>query len=445
MDKVTRQKTRRPKAGPPLTRVTDRELFLDAKKFIPGGVNSPVRSFRAVGGTPVFIKEAAGARLLTETGRSLLDYCLSWGALILGHAYPEVVESIKSAAVRGTSFGAVTRQETEFAALIADAVPSVKKVRLTSSGTEAVMSAVRLARGYTGRNKIIKFEGAYHGHADHLLAKAGSGALTLGVPDSLGVPPDFARHTIVAPFNDKDQLRALIAKERNDIAAVIVEPVQANCGVILPDAGFLDFLRKITEENGILLIFDEVITGFRLSYGGAQGIFNVKPDLTCFGKIIGGGLPVGAFGGKEKIMDILAPVGGVYQAGTLSGNPLTVAAGMATLKVLKRLDPYDALEKKTRDLCEGIKHAALERKKDVKVNHIGSMFSVFFSEKDIRDYRGARSQSTERFGSFSRAMLEEGIYLAPSAFETNFLSVSHSGEDIKNTIKAAAKALEGRS
>ena len=332
-----------------------KSLFNEAKRYIPGGVNSPVRSFKAVGGYPVFIKQGKGSKIYGECGGEFIDYCLSWGVLILGHAHPKITETLKQVIKNGTSFGTATKLETELAKLIVEAVPSVEQVRLTNSGTEAVIGAVRLARAYTKRNKVIKFEGSYHGHADYFLVKAGSGQATLGIPDSLGVPKDFTKHTIVLPFNDIKKLEEAVKRYQKDLAAIIVEPVMANCGVILPKPGFLESLRRIADKYNIVLIFDEVITGFRLSYGGAQGYFNVKPDLTCLGKIIGGGLPVGAFGGKKEIMELLVPLGGVYQAGTLSGNPIAVTAGITTLKLLKKNNPYEILQKKTEKLCEYIK------------------------------------------------------------------------------------------
>ena len=431
----------------------NQELFSEAKKFIPGGVNSPVRSFRAVGGYPVFVKRACGSKLYGECGGQFIDYCLSWGALILGHAHPEVTQSLEQAIRNGTSFGTATKLETELARLIVEAVPSIKQVRLTNSGTEAVMGAVRLARAYTKRNKIIKFEGSYHGHADYLLVKAGSGAATLGIPNSLGVPKDFAKHTMLLRYNDIKGVEEIAKRYHKDLAAIIVEPVSGNCGVILPQPGFLQGLRKVANRYNLLLIFDEVITGFRLSYGGAQQLFDIKPDLTCLGKIIGGGLPVGAFGGRKEIMQLLAPQGGVYQAGTLSGNPIAVTAGITTLKMLKGNNPYKVLEKQTKELCEGIKLRAKKYSIGLEVNYIGSMFSIFFAALDskhsrsftgegVTDFGAAKTQNTGLFKKFFHGLLKEGVYFSPSGFEANFLSAAHNGEDIKGTLEVIDKALE---
>ncbi|MBU0478196.1 glutamate-1-semialdehyde 2,1-aminomutase [bacterium] len=419
-----------------------KNLLDEAKKYIPGGVNSPVRSFKAVGGYPVFVKEAKGAKIYGECGREFVDYCLSWGALILGHAHPKVVEALRKAIEKGTGFGAPTKLETELAKLIVEAVPSIEQVRLTNSGTEAVMSAVRLARAYTKKNKIIKFEGSYHGHVDYLLVKGGSGQATLGIPDSLGVPKDFTKHTIVLPFNNIRKVQEIAEKYHKDLAVIIVEPVTGNSGVILPNSGFLQALRKIANKYNTVLIFDEVITGFRLSYSGAQGYFNVKPDLTCLGKVVGGGLPVGAFGGKKKIMQLLAPLGGVYQAGTLSGNPIAVTAGIATLKTLKKTNPYKVLEKKTKELCEGIKARADKYNIKLKVNYIGSLFSIFFTDKDVKDYRTAKMQDIHLFKRFYHGLLKEGVYFSPSGFEANFLSTVHSKEDINKTLKLVDEILK---
>ncbi len=422
-----------------------KSLFDEAKKYIPGGVNSPVRSFKAVGGVPIFIKEARGSKIYGECGREFIDYCLSWGVLILGHAHPEVVEALSHAIKKGTSFGTVTKLETELAKLIVEALPSVEQVRLTNSGTEAVMGAIRLARAYTKRTKIIKFDGAYHGHADYLLVKAGSGQATLGIPASSGVPRDFIKHTVILPFNNLEKVEETAKKLKKDLATIIVEPVQANCGIILPKEGFLLGLRRIADKYGIILIFDEVITGFRLSYGGAQGYFNIKPDLTCLGKIIGGGLPVGAFGGRREIMQHLAPEGEVYQAGTLSGNPIAVTAGITTLKLLKENNPYESLQRKTEELSRYIKSKAEEYQIKIKVNYIGSIFSIFFTDKDVTDYKTALRQDLKLFKRFYHSLLKEGVYLSPSGFEANFLSTAHTESDFKNTILAVNKALESLS
>ena len=419
-------------------------LLNDAKRFIPGGVNSPVRSFKAVGGYPVFVKRGSGSKLYGECGGEFIDYCLSWGAMILGHAYPEITESLEKAIKDGTSFGATTKSETELAKLIVEAIPSIEQVRLTSSGTEAVMSAVRLARGYTKRTKIIKFEGAYHGHADYLLVKSGSGAATLGMPDSLGVPKDFTKHTVVAPYNDIEETEKIAKKHSKDLAAIIVEPVAGNCGVIPPEACFLRGLRKIADEHGALLIFDEVITGFRYLYGGAQALFGIIPDITCLGKIIGGGLPVGAFGGRKEVISLLAPVGGVYQAGTLSGHPIAVKAGITTLNILKEKNPYAELKSKTEKLCEGTKKIAKANNIDLKVNYIGSMFSVFFTNEAVLDYSGAKKQDTDSFKRFFHGLLKQGIYFSPSGFEANFLSLAHSKDDIEKTLEVISKVLKNK-
>jgi len=419
-----------------------KSLFDEAKRYIPGGVNSPVRSFKSVGGYPVFVNRASGSKFYGECGREFIDYCLSWGALILGHAYPEVTQKLEQAVKGGTSFGTATKLEIELAKLITEAVGSIEQVRLTSSGTEAVMSAVRLARAYTKKNKIIKFVGSYHGHADYLLAKAGSGVATLGIPDSLGVPEDFTKHTIILPYNDIKKVEETVKKHRKDLAAIIVEPVAANCGVILPRFGFLKGLRMLADKYNIVLIFDEVITGFRLSYGGAQRLFNIKPDLTCLGKIIGGGLPIGAFGGRKEIMQLLAPLGNVYQAGTLSGNPISVTAGIATINTLKENNPYEALEKKTEELCEAIKTKAQKYNLKLKINYLGSMFSIFFADEDVVDYKSAKTQDADLFKKFFHGLLKEGVYFSPSAFESNFISMSHTQVDINKTLKAVEKTLE---
>ncbi len=420
-----------------------KELYRKAQRYIPGGVNSPVRSFSAVGGYPVFIKRGAGPCMYGETGGRFIDYCCSWGALILGHAHPAVVRALERVIKQGTSFGAATKREVTLAQAIVEAVPSIEQVRLTSSGTEAVMGAVRLARAFTGRNKIIKFDGSYHGHADYLLVKGGSGIATLGIPGSPGVPRDFTKHTLVAGYNDAAAVRKLAAKHGKDLAAIIVEPVAANCGVVPPRPGFLQALRKVADRSGSVLIFDEVITGFRLALGGAQRVFRVKPDLTCLGKIIGGGLPIGAFGGRRDIMQLLAPVGDVYQAGTLSGNPVAVAAGLATLGLLKKREPYRALEARTRTLCEGIDDLAAKHGIDVRINRAGSLFTVFFSDREVVDYATARLQDTKRFAKFHRGLLEGGVYFSPSGFEANFLSTAHTAGDVGKTLKTAGRVLRG--
>ena len=416
-------------------------LFKRAEQVIPGGVNSPVRAFRAVGRTPLFIREAAGARITDADDNSYIDYVGSWGPMILGHAHPVVIEAIREAAARGTSYGAPTELEVELAAQIISAFPSIERVRLTSSGTEAAMSAIRLARGFTGRDRIVKFEGCYHGHSDSLLVKAGSGLATFGTPDSAGVPADFARNTIVVPYNDAEALNRTFEEQGIEIACVIIEPVAGNMGCVPPDPGYLEAVREIASRHGALLIFDEVITGFRLAYGGAQQVYGVKPDLTCLGKIIGGGLPVGAFGGRADVMDQIAPLGPVYQSGTLSGNPLAVTAGLATLKGLRDSDRYEELERRSAKLAEGLRNAAAEAGIPSTVNRVGSMLTAFFTEGPVIDWPSAKQSDAERYGRFFRAMLEEGVYLAPSQFECAFVSLAHTDELIDRTIEAAHRAM----
>ncbi len=418
------------------------ELFREAKRIIPGGVNSPVRAGKAVGIDPPFIKKGKGCYIWDVDGKRYIDYVCSWGPLILGHAHPQVIAEIKKVAEFGTSFGAPTELELQMARLIVEMVPSVEMVRMVNSGTEATMSAIRLARGYTGRNKIIKFEGCYHGHADSLLVSAGSGVATLGIPGSPGIPEDTAKHTISVPYNSKEAVEEAFRKYGEDIAAVIVEPVAGNMGVVLPKEGFLSFLRDITEKYGSLLIFDEVITGFRLSAGGAQKIFGIMPDITCLGKIIGGGLPVGAYGGRRDIMEMVAPEGDVYQAGTLSGNPIAMAAGIATLRILKDERIYDELERKSKMLFDGIKERAEKKGIPVKINRIGSMGSVFFAEHEIFDFSSVKRTDTERFKRFYKALLSKGIYIAPSPFEAIFISASHTDDAIEETLKAVEYAFE---
>ena len=422
-------------------------LFKEAGRYIPGGVNSPVRSFGAVGGSPVFMKRGSGSALFSESGRKYIDYCCSWGALILGHAHPKVVGALERAVRQGTSFGTATVRETELAKLIVAAVPSIEMVRLTSSGTEAVMGAVRLARAYTGRDKIIKFEGCYQGHADYLLAKAGSGVATFGIPGTPGVPADFTKHTLVTPYNDLARVRKLAARHGKQLAAIIVEPVAANCGVIPPAPGFLEGLRKIADRTRCVLIFDEVITGFRLSYGGAQKVFRVKPDMTTLGKIIGGGMPIGAFGGRRAIMELLAPRGPVYQAGTLSGNPAAVAAGVTALKILRDTRPYGSLRARARWLSKEIVLSAESCGIPLKVNTVASLFSIFFTDSCIVDYTSAQTQDARRFAKFFNGLLAKGVYLSPSGFEANFISTAHTERDLERTARAmrsAVKALGGR-
>ena len=421
-----------------------RALFEEAKKYIPGGVNSPVRAFKSVGDTPRFIAKAKGSHIWDVDGNEYIDYVCSWGPMILGHAHPEVVKAIQEQAEKGTSYGAPTELEVKLAKMIVELVPSVEKVRMVNSGTEATMSAIRLARGYTGRNKVIKFEGGYHGHVDALLVKAGSGLTTFGVPTSPGIPEDFAKHTITVPFNDIDALKKVIDEVGNDVAAVIMEPVMANAGLIIPEPGFLEKVRELTAEKGIVLIFDEVITGFRLSLGGAQEYFGITPDLSCFGKIIGGGLPVGAFGGKAEIMNYLAPEGPVYQAGTLSGNPLAMVAGIKTLELLQKPGVYDSLREKTDRLAEGLKEAAKTAGIEDKLcfKKIESISIVYFTDRDVKNYQDALTSNTEIYAKFFRKMLEQGIYFAPSQFEVAFMSTAHTDEDIEKTVKAAEVAFK---
>ncbi|MEP6600762.1 MAG: glutamate-1-semialdehyde 2,1-aminomutase [Nitrospirota bacterium] len=418
-----------------------KKLFEAAQRLIPGGVNSPVRAFKAVGTIPHFITRAKGARIYDADGNAFIDYVMSWGPMILGHAQGSVIKAIGRAAVRGTSYGAPTALEVTLAQLIVEAIPSMERVRLVSSGTEAVMSAIRLARAYTGRNTILKFEGCYHGHADSLLVKAGSGVATLGIPDSPGVPPDLAQHTITASFNDVGGVERILETHRGKLACVIVEPVAGNMGVVAPHGAFLERLRDLTRHYGIVLIFDEVITGFRLGYGGAQLRYGVIPDLTCLGKIIGGGLPVGAYGGPHHIMKLIAPEGPVYQAGTLSGNPLAVTAGIETLKLLKKPGVYRQLEERGRLLSEGLLEAARELGVGVTLNRVGSMMTLFFTPGPVTDYASAKKSDTLAFARFFRAMLEEGIYLPPSQFEAAFLSTAHTSGDIAKTVRAARTAF----
>jgi len=419
-----------------------RKLFEEAKKYIPGGVNSPVRSLKSVGLSPIFIRKAKGSKIYDEEGKEFIDYCMSWGALILGHAYPETIRAVKAAAERGTSYGTATRAEIELARMISEAVPSMEQVRLVNSGTEAVMSAVRLARACTGRNKILKFEGSYHGHADYLLVKAGSGLAGHGLAASAGVPADFIRQTLVAPYNDLKKTEEIIKRNRKDLAAVIVEPVLANCGVIPPKPGFLEGLRAITEREDILLIFDEVITGFRLSYGGAQEYFGIRPDLTCLGKIVGGGFPLAAFGGRKKIMELLSPLGEVYQAGTLSGNPVAVSAGISVLRILKKTSPYEKMRARTSILAGIISDTGRRCGVQLKISAAASLFSIFFTAEEVTDFGKAQTQNLKLFGKFYRNMIEENIYLSPSGFESNFLSLAHTGKDIEKTAEAVEKSLK---
>ncbi len=418
------------------------ELFQRAQSVIPGGVNSPVRAFRAVGGGPLFIASAAGAEITDADGRVYIDYVGSWGPMILGHAHPELVAAISAAAARGTSYGAPTELEVQFAEEIRAAMPSIEKVRLVSSGTEATMSAIRLARGFTGRDKIIKFIGCYHGHSDALLAKAGSGIATFGLPDCPGVPADTVKNTLTLPYNDIDAVATAFHEIGDQIAGVIVEPVAGNMGCVLPREGFLPRLRELTAQAGALLIFDEVITGFRIGRGGAQAHYNIKPDLTCLGKIIGGGLPVGAFGGRVDVMNQLAPVGPVYQAGTLSGNPLAVSAGLATLRILRDESIYQRLDERAAKLVAGIGEAASAAGIPLQANRIGSIFTGFFTDRAVTDWETAKIADTDRFARYFRAMLAEGVYIAPSQFEAGFVGLAHTDELLERTIEAARRAFK---
>jgi glutamate-1-semialdehyde 2,1-aminomutase len=429
-----------PSANPLLAR-TSETLFEEAQRYIPGGVNSPVRAFRAVGGTPRFIARAAGAKIYDVDGREYVDYVASWGPMILGHAHPQVVQVVQQAAVRGTSYGAPTEAEVTLARMICEAFPSIALVRLVSSGTEAAMSAIRLARGYTKRDLIVKFDGCYHGHTDGLLVQAGSGATTLGIPNSGGVPASYTQQTLSLPFNDLAAVRQAFASYEGRIAAVVLEPIPGNMGVVLPTPGFLQGLRQLTARDGALLVFDEVITGFRVVYGGAQHLYDVTPDLTILGKIIGGGLPVGAFGGRRDIMEQIAPLGPVYQAGTLSGNPLAVTAGIETLRLLQAPGLYEGLETKARQLCEGLLDAAKRAGVSVYGTRIGSMFCTFFTEQPVTDYASACASDTARFRRYFHALLGAGVYVAPSQFEAGFLSTAHTDGDIERTIEASFQAL----
>jgi glutamate-1-semialdehyde 2,1-aminomutase len=424
-----------------MNRSRSQQLFQEALRYLPGGVNSPVRAFRAVGGTPFFAQKASGARVEDIDGNVYIDYVCTWGPSIMGHAHPEITTAVKAAADRGTSFGIPNPLEVELARIICRWVPSVEKVRLTNSGTEATMSAVRLARGFTGRDKIIKFEGCYHGHVDSLLVKAGSGALTFGQPDSAGIPAALAALTLALPFNDADALRHAFGQNKGEIAAVIVEPIPANAGLIPPQPGFLETMRELCTENGALLIFDEVMTGFRLGRGGAQELLGVRPDLSCFGKVIGGGLPVGALGGRADIMDQLAPLGPVYQAGTLSGNPLAMAAGLAQLRLIEKQDVFARLEKLGAHLEAEIRAALKSAGLSYTFHRYGSMFCLFFTSGPVRQLNDARTADLDHFARFFHALLDQGIYIAPSQFETGFLSAAHTADDIEQTARALREAL----
>jgi len=418
-----------------------KQIQAEAARLMPGGVNSPVRAFKAVGGEPVVVAAGRGARIWDADGNEYVDYVGSWGPLILGHAHPSVVEVLRKAAERGTSYGAPTELELELARLVCNAVPSVEMVRFVNSGTEATMSALRLARAFTGRDKVVKFEGCYHGHADGLLAKAGSGVATLGLPDSAGVPASYTAETLVVPFNDREAVERVFAERGREIAALIVEPVPANMGLVPPRDGFLRFLREVTERAGALLIFDEVITGFRLALGGAQMYFGVVPDLTCLGKVIGGGLPVGAYGGRREVMSMVAPSGPVYQAGTLSGNPMAMAAGIVTLRLLANEGVYRALDQLGATLADGLRQAASAAECECAVVQLGSMLTVFFDREAPPDSAQARRADTERYARFFRSMLDAGVYLPPSQFEVMFLSLAHQQADLERTLEAAKAAF----
>jgi glutamate-1-semialdehyde 2,1-aminomutase len=417
------------------------DLFKRARQLIPGGVNSPVRACNAVGGQPIFIERADKSRLYDVDGNDYIDYVMSWGPLVLGHRPPEVIQALMQVLETGTSFGAPTHLETQLAELVTGMVPSVEMIRMVNSGTEATMSAIRLARGFTGRNIIIKFDGCYHGHADTLLVAAGSGVATLNIPGSPGVPESVIQNTLSLPYNDIEGFKQVMAKKGDQVACVILEPVAGNMGMVRPKEGFLETLREETEKHGAVLIFDEVMTGFRVAKTSAQGLFNITPDLTCFGKIIGGGLPVGAYGGKKEIMSQIAPTGPVYQAGTLSGNPLAMAAGIATLTALQKDGVYDTLEARTHALVTGLQATADEAGIPFQAGHVGSMAGFFFTDRNVYDFEDAKTSDLERFASFYRGMLEKGVYLAPSQFEACFVSLAHTEKDIEDTIAAAKTVM----
>lgn len=421
--------------------IRSRKLFEEAQRYLPGGVDSPVRAFKAVGGTPPFMVKGKGSRIYDADGNEYVDFVGSWGPLILGHAHPQVVTALKQAIERGTSFGASTELEVTLARIISAAMPSIEMIRFVNSGTEATMTALRLARAFTGRDKIVKFAGGYHGHADGLLTKGGSGLATLGIPDSPGVPASYTQNTLVAPYNDAAAVEQLFQRYPKDIAAVIIEPVAANMGVVPPQPGFLDGLRKLTHESGALLIFDEVITGFRVAYGGAQALYGIIPDLTCLGKVIGGGLPIGAYGGRRDVMAMMAPSGPVYQAGTLSGNPLVITAGIETLKVLSQPGIYEHLEKASASLEAGIAEAVSSSDSSVYISRVASLLTVFFTGNAVVNYESTSQSDTARFGQFFQQLLSAGIYWPPSQFEAAFVSLAHSDEDIRHTVRAVNSAF----
>ena len=422
--------------------VQSEKLFQKACEVMPGGVNSPVRAFKSVGGNPLFVKKANGSKIWDVDGNKYIDYVASWGPLIFGHAHPQIVDALKRQAELGTSYGASTELEIELAEQVVSLVPSLEIVRMVNSGTEAVMSAIRLARGVTGRDKIVKFEGCYHGHVDSMLVKAGSGLASLGIPECPGIVEDLAKNTLTLPFNNVKKVKELFAAEGNNIAGIIVEPIGGNMGVVPPKKGFLETLREVTTEAGAILIFDEVMTGFRVALGGAQSLYNVCPDLTCLGKVIGGGLPVGAYGGSKKLMDNIAPTGSIYQAGTLSGNPLAMTAGIEMLKLLSIPSVYDDLEYKSEKLCTGYKLNIEKLGIAARFTRVGSMFSMFFTDQDIVDFESAKSSDTDFFQSYFTALLEEGVYIAPSQFEAGFMSAVHTDEEIEQTIESNYKALQ---
>ena len=419
-----------------------RRLYAEAKKVIPGGVNSPVRAFRAVGLEPLFVSKAKGSKVYDADGGVYIDYVSSWGPMILGHAHPQVRKAMSQALSKGWSYGAATELEVRLAQKVSAAIPSMEMVRMVSSGTEAAMSALRVARGFTGRDKMIKFEGCYHGHADSFLVKAGSGAITFGIPDSAGVPASLAANTLVAPYNDLEAVQALFSQNPSQIACVVVEPIAGNMGIVLPREGFLKGLEEACRNHGALLIFDEVITGFRLAYGGVQKIFGISPDLTCLGKIIGGGMPVGAYGGRREVMEKISPLGPIYQAGTLSGNPLAMTCGLETLDVLRQKDVYKKLDLLARELCRGLEDLARQKGIPARINRSGSMFTLFFTGDEVFDYNSAKKADAGKYAKYFQGMLQAGVWLPPSQFEACFVSLAHTARDIEGTLKGAGSALD---